>query len=60
MPTTDNQHADRAKDVLYFYLCHASGRALDRRETDQIVDEIIAAMHFEIHREMRAAMGKDK
>ena len=55
-----NPHAEKAKELL----CHYFGRAIpdrpvDRQKVGSIVDEIIAAMHLEIKRELDAVFGRD-
>lgn len=50
-----NPHAEKAKELLTHYLqMAASGDAGDPDEAATIIDHIIDAVHFEIHRELKS------
>ena len=56
-----NPHTDKAKELLVHYLnMAASGDTGDPQEAESIVDEIIAAMHHEIHQELKAVFRRDQ
>lgn len=60
MSTATNPHAAKATDLLYGFIHPRNRDDQDWITASKIVDEIISAVHFEIHRELKAALGKDQ